>query len=157
MLLRYRLRNFNTSKSFATILTTHRQLFTSTTANIMSNRAAFVESAKGQIIVRDAETVQPEAKEVLIKVQACAIQPADSKVAKLAIMPMEYPAVLGSPVAGIVEAIGADVTKVAVGDRIVCGTKVFVAKKAKYGGLQRFSVVDESEVVEVSICIAVIE
>ena len=68
---------------------------------------------------------------------------------------MEYPAVLGSPVAGIVEAFGADVTKVAVGDRIVCGTKVFVAKKAKYGGLQRFSVVDESEVVEVSICIAV--
>jgi len=91
MLLRYHLRNFTTSKSFATILTTHRQLFTGTTANNMSNRAAFVESAKGQVVVRDAETIQPEAKEVLIKVQACAIQPADSKIAKLAIMPWNTP------------------------------------------------------------------
>jgi NADPH:quinone reductase-like Zn-dependent oxidoreductase len=121
----------------------------------MSNRAAFIESAKGQITVRDAEHIQPEAKEVLIRVQACAIQPADAKVAKLAIMPMEYPAVLGSPVAGVVEALGADVTKVAVGDRVVCGTKVFVGKKAKYGGLQRFSVVDESEVIEVGHGLAV--
>ena len=63
---------------------------------------------------------------------------------------MEYPAILGSPVAGVVEAIGAGVSKVAVGDRVVCGTKIFSHKKAKYGGLQRFSVVDESEIVEVS-------
>lgn len=62
---------------------------------------------------------------------------------------MEYPIVLGSPVAGTVEALGPGVSKVAVGERIVCGTKVFVHKKAKYGGLQRFCVVDESEVVEV--------
>jgi NADPH:quinone reductase-like Zn-dependent oxidoreductase len=64
---------------------------------------------------------------------------------------VEYPAVLGSPVAGVVAAIGAGVSKVAVGDRVVCGTKIFSHKKAKYGGLQRFSVVDESEIVEVSI------
>lgn len=116
----------------------------------MSNRAAFVESAKGAIIVRDADVPEPEEKEVLIKVQACAIQPADAKVAKLAIMPMEYPVVLGSPVAGVVEALGSSVTKVAVDDRVVCGTKIFVGKKAKYGGLQRFTIVDESEVLVVS-------
>ncbi|KAF2818910.1 GroES-like protein [Ophiobolus disseminans] len=115
----------------------------------MWNRAAFLESAKGQIFVRDAEYSEPEDKEVVIDVKACAIQPADAKVAKLAILPLEYPAVLGSPVAGYVEALGAGVTKVAVGDRVVCGTKVFVGKKAKYGGLQRFTVVDESEVVEI--------
>jgi NADPH:quinone reductase-like Zn-dependent oxidoreductase len=63
---------------------------------------------------------------------------------------VEYPAVLGSPVAGVVKAIGAGVSKVEVGDRVVCGTKIFSHKKAKYGGLQRFSVVDESEIVEVS-------
>lgn len=64
-------------------------------------------------------------------------------------IPVEYPAVLGSPVAGTVEALGPGVSKVAVGERVVCGTKVFVHKKAKYGGLQRFSIVDESEVIEV--------
>lgn len=115
----------------------------------MSNRAAFIESEKGQIVVRDAEVPEPGEGEVLVKVQACTIQPIDAKVAKLAIMPLGYPAVLGSPVGGIVEALGAGVTKVAVGERVVCGTKVFTHKKAKYGGLQRFSIVDESEVVEV--------
>jgi NADPH:quinone reductase-like Zn-dependent oxidoreductase len=64
-------------------------------------------------------------------------------------IPLEYPAVLGSPVAGTVEALGDGVTKVAVGERIVCGTKIFSHKKAKYGGLQRYSIVDESEVIEV--------
>ena len=64
-------------------------------------------------------------------------------------IPVEYPAVLGSPVAGVVEALGAGVSKVAVGERVVCSTKVFAHKKAKYGGLQRYTVVDESEIVEV--------
>ena len=65
-------------------------------------------------------------------------------------MILEYPAVLGSPVAGIVEALGPGVTKVSVGQRVVCGTRVFTYRKAKYGGLQRFTVVDESEVLDVS-------
>jgi NADPH:quinone reductase-like Zn-dependent oxidoreductase len=65
-------------------------------------------------------------------------------------MKMEYPSVLGSPVAGTVEALGLGVKKVDIGARVVCGTKVFVHKKQKYGGLQRYSVVDESEIVEVS-------
>ncbi|CAO2653525.1 Nn.00g029360.m01.CDS01 [Neocucurbitaria sp. VM-36] len=115
----------------------------------MSNKAAFVETAKGQILVRDAEIAQPGNGEVLVKVHACAIQPADSKVAKLAMIPVEYPAILGSPVAGIVEALGAGVSKVTVGERVVCSTKVFAHKKAKYGGLQRYTVVDESEIVEI--------
>lgn len=68
----------------------------------------------------------------------------------MAIMKMEYPTTLGSPVAGTVEAVGPNTAgKVSVGDRVVSGTKIFVHKKAKYGGLQRYCVVDESEVVEV--------
>lgn len=68
-------------------------------------------------------------------------------------MSVEYPAVIGSPVAGTVEAIGPGVTAVTVGQRIVCGTKIFTHKKAKYGGLQRFAVVDESEVLDVGVCL----
>jgi NADPH:quinone reductase-like Zn-dependent oxidoreductase len=116
----------------------------------MSNRAAFVEREKGPVIVRNAEISEPGEGEVLIKVDACAIQPADAKVAKLAMIPVDYPGVVGGPVAGVVEALGAGVTKVAVGERVVSSTKVFVHKKAKYGGLQRFSIVDASEVIEVS-------
>lgn len=72
-------------------------------------------------------------------------------MAKQALISVQYPNVLGSPGAGIVEALSSGVTKVAVGQRIVCGTKIFTHKKAKYGGLQRFTVVDESEVLDVSV------
>ncbi|KAF2681811.1 GroES-like protein [Lentithecium fluviatile CBS 122367] len=113
----------------------------------MENRAAFLESQKGVFVVRDAEIEQPREKEVLIKVHAAAIQPADAKIAKFAVLPIDYPGVLGSPISGTVEALGAGVDKVAVGDRLVCGTKVFAHKKAKYGGHQRFAVVDESEII----------
>jgi NADPH:quinone reductase-like Zn-dependent oxidoreductase len=126
------------------------QLYKSTLSTKMSNRAAFIESVKGSVVVRDADISEPGQGEVLVKVFACAIQPADAKVAKMAMIPVEYPAIVGSPIAGLVEAVGAGVTKISVGERIVSGTKVFTQKKAKYGGLQRFSIVDESEVVEAS-------
>ena len=64
-------------------------------------------------------------------------------------IPLEYPTVLGSPVGGVVEALGDGVTKVVIGDRVVCGTKIFTQKKAKYGGMQRYTVVDQFEIVEV--------
>ncbi|KAJ4355429.1 uncharacterized protein N0V89_003445 [Didymosphaeria variabile] len=114
------------------------------------NRAAFLLEPKGRFEVRDAPIEQPGPGEVLVKVQAGALQPADEKVAKMAMLPVEYPAVLGSPVGGIVQALGEGVTKVAVGDHIVCGTKIFTHKKPKYGGMQRYTLVDESEVIEVS-------
>ena len=82
------------------------------------------------------------------QVYAAAIQPVDAKVGKLALMSLEYPAVLGSSTAGIVEALGPGVNRVAVGERVVCGTKLFQHKKPQYGGLQRFAVVDEAEIVE---------
>ncbi|KAJ4295011.1 hypothetical protein N0V90_007019 [Kalmusia sp. IMI 367209] len=113
------------------------------------NKAAFLEEPKGKFVVRDAPIEQPGPGEVLVKIHAGAIQPADEKVAKLSMIPVDYPAILGSPVGGIVEALGEGVSKVAVGDRIVCGTKIFVQKKSKYGGLQRYTLVDESEVIEI--------
>jgi NADPH:quinone reductase-like Zn-dependent oxidoreductase len=84
------------------------------------------------------------------KVRAVAIQPADAKVAKHAVVKMEYPTILGFLVSGTVEALGSGVSKVAVGDRVASPTKVLVHKKPKYGGLQRFTIVDEFAVVEVS-------
>lgn len=71
-------------------------------------------------------------------------------MAKLAILPVEYPAVLGGPAAGTVVAIGPGVSKVAIGQRVVSAMKIFTHKKAKYGGLQRFAVVNEAECISVS-------
>lgn len=115
----------------------------------MTSKAALLQTEKGEWTVGDVDIPKPGEGEVLVKVQACSIQPADAKIAKLAIFKMEYPTVLGSPVAGTVEALGEGVSKVAVGERVVCGTKIFVAKVAKYGGLQQYTLVDESEIVEI--------
>ncbi|KAL5376810.1 hypothetical protein DPSP01_010221 [Paraphaeosphaeria sporulosa] len=113
------------------------------------NRAAFLVEPKGCFEVRDAPMEQPGPGEVLIKVHAVALQPADEKVAKLAIIPVEYPAVLGGPVGGIVHALGEGVTRVAVGDRVSCGTLIFKKHKPKYGGTQRYTLVSEQEVIEI--------
>ncbi|KAH7128257.1 chaperonin 10-like protein [Dendryphion nanum] len=116
----------------------------------MSNKAALLQSEKGEWTVGEVDIPTLGEGEVLVKVHACAIQPADSKVAKQAIFKMEYPTTLGSPVGGTVEALGEGTTnKVSIGDRIVCSTKIFSQKKAKYGGLQQYTVVDESEVIEI--------
>lgn len=144
-----RLSRLTSNIAFRQPLRIYSQKYTTSNPISMANRAAFLETEKGQFVVRDAETWQPGPGEVLIKVHAAAIQPADAKIAKLAVLKMEYPSVLGSPVAGTVEALGEGTSRFAIGDRICCGTKVFVHKKTKYGGLQRFSVVDESEIVEV--------
>jgi NADPH:quinone reductase-like Zn-dependent oxidoreductase len=116
----------------------------------MSNRAAFLLAAKGEFAVRDADIAEPGEGEVLIKVFASGIQPADAKVGKHAMLEIEYPTILGSPVAGVVEAVGPGVTKVSVGERVAAGTRVFVTLKAKHGGLQRYTLVAASDVVEVS-------
>lgn len=72
-------------------------------------------------------------------------------MARQAMLALEYPTVLGSPVAGTVECLGPGTTNFVVGQRVVCGTKIFTHKEAKYGGLQRFTIVDESQVLNVSI------
>ncbi|KAG9194195.1 hypothetical protein G6011_04230 [Alternaria panax] len=115
----------------------------------MNNRAAFLEVAKGELRVRDAASEEPGEGKVLVRVHACAIQPADATCARLSMMLVEYPAVLGSPIAGVVEATGVGVSNITIEERIICGTKIFSHEKAEYGGLQRFTVVDASEVVEI--------
>jgi NADPH:quinone reductase-like Zn-dependent oxidoreductase len=73
-------------------------------------------------------------------------------VATLGIFNLTYPTVLSSMVAGVVDSIGEGVTKVKVGDRVVSGTGIWTSKgDHKFGGMQRFTIVEEFETVEVSI------
>ena len=70
--------------------------------------------------------------------EAIAIQPLDASIRKLAYMPVPYPFILGSNIAGTVAAVGADVKDFKVGDRVVSSTPTYVAKEAKWGGWQRY-------------------
>ncbi len=61
----------------------------------------------------------PGARDLLVKVLAVAVNPVDTKIRKtLGSMPLETPRILGYDAAGIVEAVGAEVTGFAVGDEV---------------------------------------
>ncbi|KAH8074797.1 GroES-like protein [Cristinia sonorae] len=65
---------------------------------------------------------QPGPGEVLIRVEAAALNPADWKIqaiAEYSKFVQEYPAILGTDSAGVVVALGDGVTNVAVGDRVL--------------------------------------
>ncbi|MDY0910162.1 NADP-dependent oxidoreductase [Microbacterium sp. CFBP9034] len=60
--------------------------------------------------------------EVLVRVAVAAVNPLDAKIrsgAMSSVFPTPTPAILGSEIAGVVEATGADVTEPAVGERVV--------------------------------------
>jgi len=62
----------------------------------------------------------PASHQVLVKIAACGLCHTDDK-ARLGHMPMPLPAVLGHEGAGIVQAIGSEVSTYSVGDRVLIG------------------------------------
>ncbi|KAF5986655.1 alcohol dehydrogenase [Fusarium coicis] len=108
----------------------------------MPHLAAQVPAAKAPLVVREIETPQPGPNELLVKNQIIAIQPIDAKIAKVAMLPLPYPTVLGSSFAGTVEKVGADVKDFKVGDKVV-GMKTAGASDSKYSAFQEYSISSE--------------
>lgn len=76
--------------------------------------------------------------------------PADALFATTSFRKLTYPTIFSSTVAGYVESLGEGVTKVKVGDRVVSGTSIWTSGgDHRYGGMQRFTVVEEYEAMEV--------
>lgn len=73
------------------------------------------------IAINEVEKPTPTSDQVLVKVQAISLNPFDSTVRNgyiQEVIPLTFPATIGGDIAGVVEAIGADVTSVKVGDVI---------------------------------------
>ncbi len=81
-------------------------------------KTLFLESQYGDFVVRPAPVPKPGSGELLIKVKATALNPVDWKIQKHGAFVSDYPAVLGSDIAGEVAALGEGVTKFQVGDRV---------------------------------------
>src|SRR5262245_254698 len=74
-----------------------------------------------QLKVEQIPCPEPQAGEVLIRVYAAGVLPADWKVRQglfQAFVPLQFPYIPGSAVAGIVEAIGPGVTTFEVGQAV---------------------------------------
>lgn len=68
--------------------------------------------------VREVEVPEIGANEVLIDVRAASVNPVDVKRVAGMFGPVDFPSVTGADAAGVVRAVGADVTDLAVGDEV---------------------------------------
>ncbi len=86
-------------------------------------RAVIIEEYGGPEVLRVAERPDPSVRprDVLIAVRATALNPVDYKIRRggqRAVVRKRLPAVLGMDVAGVIVAVGAEVSRFAVGDEV---------------------------------------
>ena len=113
-----------------------------------SNTAAWINRSYGQLEVGPAPFPTPGADQVVVRNHAVAVNPLDWVIqvaGPVAYRWLRYPTVLGSDVAGEVVAVGAEVTRFQVGDRVL-GHAVGTDKDSNTGaegGFQQYTVVLE--------------
>lgn len=84
----------------------------------LAARAAVLQEFGGAFSIETLSLLPPRADEVLVRVVATGVCHTDALV-RAGQLPCPVPIVLGHEGAGVVEAIGTDVTKVVVGDHVV--------------------------------------
>jgi S-(hydroxymethyl)glutathione dehydrogenase / alcohol dehydrogenase len=85
----------------------------------MKIRAAVLEEFGQPLVVQDIELAEPKAGEALVRLAACGVCHTDLYTASGADPTGYAPCVLGHEGAGVVEAVGDDVTLVARGDHVI--------------------------------------
>ena len=112
------------------------------------NSAAWLTAPHAQLEVADAPYTRPDDDQIVVRAHALAVNPQDwitQVAANLTYRWLTYPTVLGSDVAGEVVEVGKDVTRFAVGDRVI-GQAVGTDKdsnRASEGAFQRYAVILE--------------
>jgi S-(hydroxymethyl)glutathione dehydrogenase/alcohol dehydrogenase len=81
-------------------------------------RAAIFTEQNGPLSVEDVTALDPGPRDVIVRITASGVCHSDLHVISGA-LPMPPPAILGHEGAGIVEAVGAEVTGLQVGDRVI--------------------------------------
>ncbi|KAJ5088519.1 hypothetical protein N7456_012135 [Penicillium angulare] len=107
-----------------------------------ANSAAWILEPKAHPFqVKEAPTYTPEANEILVKNHALAIAPIDGSIQTRAWLPMNYPAILGQDVAGEVAAIGPNVTRFKIGDRVIGHGVGFATKRIEDFAFQKYTII----------------
>jgi aryl-alcohol dehydrogenase len=92
----------------------------------MKITAAITREAHQRFCIEEVDLLGPKDDEILVRIEAVGLCHSDILVVEQ-VLPVQLPAVLGHEGAGVVEAVGAKVTKVRPGDKVVmtfnsCGT-----------------------------------
>ena len=110
----------------------------------MSNKAAVLKEKGARFTVEERSIPKPEANDILVKNQAISTAPVDWKMQDYGVLIDSYPVILGSDVAGTVEAVGSGVTHFKKGDRVTGFADVLSSKDPKNGAFQQYSIVKVS-------------
>ena len=94
-------------------------------------KALVVKEFGGPLVLEDVPVPQPGADEVLIRVRACAVDQFDLTIRDGKFPSAKTPIILGHEIAGVVEALGANVTSVGIGDRVT-STLYLTCGKCRY-------------------------
>jgi len=84
-------------------------------------RSVQVSEPKGPLEVVERDIPEPSAAQVRIKVQACGICHSDSLMKEGLFPGIQYPRVPGHEIAGVIDAVGKDVTGWKTGQRVAVG------------------------------------
>lgn len=114
----------------------------------MSNTAAIIPSSKAQLVVESRPIPSPQGSELLIRNRALATNPVDWKIQDHGIFFTRYPNVLGSDIAGTVEAIGPDVKLFEKGDRVAGYAASIANGDPNHGAFQQYSLLNENVTVK---------
>lgn len=109
---------------------------------IMTNLAAIIPAASAPLELCEVELYTPGPHELLVKNEVIAYNPVEFKIAKLGLVPVDYPAIIGSTFGGTIEAVGKQVIGYHIGDRVVV-SKRFGVVGNQYGAYQRYVVVSD--------------
>ncbi|ESK92901.1 GroES-like protein [Moniliophthora roreri MCA 2997] len=100
-----------------------------------TQKALYLKEKKGPFVIDTREIQKPEAGEILIKIKATGLNPADWLIQALGVVIEDYPAILGMDIAGDVEEIGEGV------EGFVKGERVFLSGmwKNEFSGYQQYT------------------
>ncbi|QRV92669.1 Zinc-binding dehydrogenase [Ceratobasidium sp. AG-Ba] len=102
------------------------------------HQAALLPAKFGKVEVRSRPTPTPEGKQVLVRITSAAVNPVDWKIIDYGIFINDFPAVLGADGAGIIEALGSEVTGFSKGDRVLFQGQYI----PDFGTYQQYALVD---------------
>ena len=112
----------------------------------MSNQAAILKERNTQLTIEERPIPKPGANELLVKNAAFATNPVDWKMQSSGYLIESYPTILGSDIAGTVEAVGSGVTHFKKGDRVTGFADVLMSKNPDNGAFQQYTILKDCAV-----------
>merc|ERR1712025_244932 len=112
------------------------------TITMPSNNAAYIEEPKKiPLEVKSAPWTEPKDNQILVRNRAIGINPVDIVIQQFAAFEVEYPAIIGTDVAGVVESVGPGVSQFKPGDRVLGYATSLGTKDNAEGAFQEYSII----------------